>query len=538
MRGLATCIAWTAFACFARADDTRLVTTVDGATPLGGQICDMSSDGRYVLFMSSSSSYVDGDTNEKYDLFVRDMEAGTVERINVATDGTQDDRSGAFQEPIQGTISADGRFVAFTTRGQLDAADDTALDVYLRDRATATTTLVSHSSGTTSWRNSYDAHISRDGNFVVFVSTLSDLVPGDTNTYADVFEWDRVNDTFTCASTDSDGNFMPFNSFDQPRVSGDGRTVVFYRTRMHSDYSTGLGYQLKDLDTGTLEWLFIGYVRALSQDGQTILVTTTASSDPADTNDTADGYVYDRRTGTLECVTFGTGKRSLASYADVAAMSDDGRRFLFTCADDATGGGEGGLEDVYVYDLDTQVALRVSVGNEGERSSRDCVAGQLSGDGHIANFGTASDALWPGDAGTTKDVFVRNLSAIPAAWTNYGSGFDGRFGVPSLALSAPPRRTTTVDLEVGNSSGLYTAGVLFIGLASASLPTTLGGTLLVDPLTTAMLPLTPYDDGFPVRVPDGGDLPGVHVYLQVLELDPWAPKGVSFTPGLDLTIGD
>jgi hypothetical protein len=30
----------------------------------------------------------------------------------------------------------------------------------------------------------------------------------------------------------------------------------------------------------------------------------------------------------------------------------------------------------------------------------------------------------------------------------------------------------------------------------------------------------------------------VHVYLQVLELDPWAVKGVSFTPGVDLTIGD
>jgi hypothetical protein len=101
-----------------------------------------------------------------------------------------------------------------------------------------------------------------------------------------------------------------------------------------------------------------------------------------------------------------------------------------------------------------------------------------------------------------------------------------------------PRRSTRVAAQVGNSSGLYTAGVLFIGVASASLPTTLGGTLLVDPLTTATLPLTPYDEGFPLTVPNGGDLPGVHVFLQVLELDPWAVKGVSFTAGLDVTIGD
>jgi hypothetical protein len=193
---------------------------------------------------------------------------------------------------------------------------------------------------------------------------------------------------------------------------------------------------------------------------------------------------------------------------------------------------------VFVYDRDTEVALRVSAGPHDERADLDCTGGPLSGDGHIACFGTPSGTLWPGDSGYGDDVFVRDLSAIPAAWTNYGSGLDGRFGVPALTLSALPRRTSTIDVEVGNSSGLYTVSVLFVGVASASLPTSLGGTLLVDPITTATLPLTPYDEGFPLTVPDGGDLPGVHVYLQVLELDPWAMEGVSFTPGLDVTIGD
>jgi len=538
-RGLTTSIAWASLALVARADDTRLVTTVDGTSTLGGEICDASADGRFVLFMSASASYVDNDTNLLYDLFVRDMETGVVERINVSTDGKQDHRSGAYGgAPIQGTISADGNYVAFNTHGRLDDADNSGFDVYLRDRAAGTTTLVSHSVDTTGARESYDAHISRDGNFVVFVSTINNLVQNDTNTRPDVFEWDRVNDTFACMSTDSNGDFMPGYLFDNPQVSGDGTVVTFYKTLIRGDQWKGLGPWVKDVGTGALEQLPVDHVVSLSADGEVVLFGTPTQLDPADTNVQVDGYVYDRQAGTYECVTFGTGKRSLTRRADPIAMSDDGRRVEFTCADDATGGDDGGMVGVFVYDRDTEVALRVSAGPHDERADLDCTGGPLSGDGHIACFGTPSGTLWPGDSGYGDDVFVRDLSAIPAAWTNYGSGLDGRFGVPALTLSALPRRTSTIDVEVGNSSGLYTVSVLFVGVASASLPTSLGGTLLVDPLTTATLPLTPYDEGFPLTVPDGGDLPGVHVYLQVLELDPWAMEGVSFTPGLDVTIGD
>jgi Tol biopolymer transport system component len=538
MRGLTTWIAWTSLALVARADDTRLVTTVDGATPLGGDIVDASAEGRYVLFTSYSSAYVAGDTNDRIDLFVRDMELGTVERINVATDGSQEVGAETYYDDFEATMSADGRYVAFTTSGKLDPADKSDVDVYLRDRVAGTTTLVTHSTGLGGGDESFHPRMSRDGRFVVFSSSIPNLVPHDDNFMPDVFEWDRVNDTFTCASTDSTGKFQKSIAYFYPHVSGDGGIVTFDELMLRGDQPRWIGTFIKDLGAGSLEKLPIESVVALSGDGRIVLFTSGTDRDPADTNSRGDGYVFDRQASTYECVTFGTGKRSLAHGAVVTGMSDDGRRIAFTSVDDATGGGSGGLIDAFVYDRDTEVALRVSVGPDDERSQRDCVGGPISGDGHVAFFGTASDSLWPGDADSVSDVFARDLSAIPAAWTNYGSGLDGRFGVPSLTLSALPRRTTTVDLQVGNSSGLYTAAVLFVGVASASHPTSLCGTLLVDPLTTATLPLTPYDDGFPMTVPDGGNLPGVHVYLQVIELDPWAAKGVSFTPGLDATIGD
>jgi hypothetical protein len=219
-------------------------------------------------------------------------------------------------------------------------------------------------------------------------------------------------------------------------------------------------------------------------------------------------------------------------------MSDDLRRIAFASSDDAMGDRGFSAVDCYVVDLDTTVALRISVGPGDERAKQNCIGGPLSADGHVAAFSTGSPSLWPGDANGDEDAFLREISAVPAAWNNYGSGFPGLLGIPSLTLTDLPRRATTVGLDVGNSSGFYAVAVLFIGLSSASLPTSFGGTLLVDPTATQSIALTPWLDALPMTIPTAGDLPGVHIYLQALEVDPFAAKGVSFTPGLDLTIGD
>ena len=49
----------------------------------------ISADGRYVGFSSGASDLVDGDTNAGWDVFVRDREAGTTERVSVTSDGGQ-----------------------------------------------------------------------------------------------------------------------------------------------------------------------------------------------------------------------------------------------------------------------------------------------------------------------------------------------------------------------------------------------------------------------------------------------------------------
>ena len=70
----------------------------------------MSADGRYVAFQSRSDNLVPGDTNGTWDIFVRDRQSGTTERVNVDSGGVQGDATSNYS-----SISADGRYVAFTS---------------------------------------------------------------------------------------------------------------------------------------------------------------------------------------------------------------------------------------------------------------------------------------------------------------------------------------------------------------------------------------------------------------------------------------
>ena len=91
----------------------------------------VSSDGRFVAFDSVASNLVTGDTNGGSDCFVRDVLAGTTVRVSVTTTGTQ--AGGGSRSPW---ITPDGRFVVFESSASNLVTGDTNLmyDVFLRDR--------------------------------------------------------------------------------------------------------------------------------------------------------------------------------------------------------------------------------------------------------------------------------------------------------------------------------------------------------------------------------------------------------------------
>ena len=105
-------------------------------------------------------------------------------------------------------------------------------------------------------------------------------------------------------------------------------------------------------------------------------------------------------------------------------------------------------------------------------------------------------------------------------------------------MSGNPQLGATVTLSIGNSLGATTPGVVFAGLTPASVPTAFEGTLLL--IATTILPLTLPAAGasIPVTVPGDDALCGLSIYLQVLEADAGASRGVAFSRGLRLQLGE
>ena len=150
----------------------------------------LSADGRRVAFRSRASNLVAGDTNAALDVFVRDRVAGETRRISVATNGAQAEARGT-PAPIRANLfmsraflSATGRYAAFGSRaGNLVRGDTNGVpDVFVHDEATGRTVRVSVADdGAQADDASFVAGISGDGRVVAFVSSASNLIPGDVN---------------------------------------------------------------------------------------------------------------------------------------------------------------------------------------------------------------------------------------------------------------------------------------------------------------------------------------------------------------------
>ena len=155
-----------------QANATTVFVQVDGAPAIG-------ADGRWIAFVSSATNLAAGDTNGSQDVFVHDRQTGTTSRVSLGQGGVQ--ANSLSRNPA---ISADGGFVALESfAGNLVAGDTNGVsDVFVRDMQAGTTTRVSVATGGAQGNGaSGGAAISADGRWVVFGSSATNLVAGDTN---------------------------------------------------------------------------------------------------------------------------------------------------------------------------------------------------------------------------------------------------------------------------------------------------------------------------------------------------------------------
>jgi Tol biopolymer transport system component len=185
----------------------------------------ISADGRFIAFQSAATNLVAGDGNATRDIFVRDLTSGTTTRVSVPQSGPEP--NGLNERPA---ISSDGRFVTFISAAtNLVAGDSNATrDVFVRDRTSGTTTRVSlPQSGAQGNGGSFNAAISGDGRFVAFISAATNLVAGDSNGGNDIFVRDRTSAATTRVSVPQSGPQANGASALHLAISADSRFVAF-----------------------------------------------------------------------------------------------------------------------------------------------------------------------------------------------------------------------------------------------------------------------------------------------------------------------
>jgi len=323
----------------------------------------LSSTGRYVAFESDASNLVTGDTNNARDIFVKDTQTDEIVRVSTTSAGGEAG-TGSSYEP---SLSADGRYVGFHSYARYLVSSDTngRPDVFFKDTQTDAITRVStDSSGNQGNGTSTSSSLSADGRYVAFDSTSSNLVSGDTNGKSDVFVKDTLTGATTRLSTDSSGNQSNGYSYD-PSLSADGRYVAF-----ESDAS--------NLVSG-------------------------------DTNNYQDVFVKDTQTGVITRVSTNSAGSQADLHSHDPSISADGRYVAFhSYARNLVADDTNYQYDVFVKDTQTGAITRVSTDSSGNQSNNQSYAATVSADGRYVAFHSAASNLVPGDTNGCDDVFVKD----------------------------------------------------------------------------------------------------------------------------------
>lgn len=268
----------------------------------------ISASGRYVVFTSSAPDLVAGDTNQKMDVFLRDRVAGTTARVSLRSGGGQSNGNS-----YDGWITPDGRFVVFHSQStDLVAGDNNPLeDVFVHEIPTAITTRVSVSTaGLGGNASSFRGTISDDGRFVAFTSYASNLVAGDTNGVLDTFVRDRWTGETRRVSVGAGGVQGSAQSL-SGRICGDGRFVAFMSeaANLVSGDTNGVADSfVHELATGLTTRVSVGGAGvqgngetafqpwpSISSDGRWVAFSSAASNFVSgDTNGWSDVFLVDR----------------------------------------------------------------------------------------------------------------------------------------------------------------------------------------------------------------------------------------------------
>lgn len=419
-----------------RQSNTTILVSAAANGPHGGNgdsisAC-ASSNGQFVAFQSQASNLIADDTNGVWDVFVRDVANGITRLASMATNGGS--ANGVSSDPV---MTSDGRFVAFISTAMNLVPDDTngIADVFVRDMLNQTTTLASVGavppSGSTS-ATTGSLVITPDGRYAAFFSTARGLVPGVTNTsLGEIYVRDLTGGSTIWVSSNATAlvrSVMRFNSNPlpgHPAISDDGRFIAFksgWADVMAAPGGTTPAAVAMRYDAATCETTIVNtngvptwsqfddvFGPEMTPDGRFIALVASNQSPVG-----VSVQLWDAQTGTNVLVSAALdGSFPTNTVSDSPAVSPDGRFVAFVSnATNLTANAVSNGFHVYLRDMLTSSTQLIDTDTNGVGSfALRAAIPNLSTNGAWVVFSGREGTLVNRDNASPMQVFMRDVTA-------------------------------------------------------------------------------------------------------------------------------
>lgn len=385
-----------------------------------------SETGQLVAFRSSATN-LDSERckNGVNQIFVRDRRTGTIRCVSLNSNGREGDRDSRAP-----SISADGRFIAFTSAATNlagDECDNGFSQIFVRDVTNGTTKCASiNSNGREGNQHSDAPSISADGTLIAFDSAATNLTGSKCdNGFNHIFVRDVTSGTTICVSVRTNGDEGNGDSFDAS-ISADGRFVVFQSTasNLATRCSNGNSHiYMHNLATGETSCVSVnsagqesngnsGLAR-ISADGRFVAFQSNPTNITARcSNGFTHIFVRDTTDERTSCASLDNGGNQGNHDSTQPSISSDGRWVAFSSAATNLTGKHctGGNIQVFVRDRLDEKTKCASLGPKKMEGNGDSINPAISGNGALVTFESDSSNLVKKDTNGLRDVFGHLIS--------------------------------------------------------------------------------------------------------------------------------
>lgn len=407
----------------ASAEETLLVSVGRGGEPANGpsERASISGDGRLVVFTSHASNLVRGDRNDCSDVFLRDLDEARTTRVNTGMQGAESNGCTSI-DPI---ISNDGRYVVYAadSTNLVPGTRGGKSQIFRADLQTGETVLVSRDKdGKEGDNDSLRPTVSADGRYVAFTTAATNILGGDTPDTWDSVVRDMKTGTVVRTSRSSDGT--PGNAAtDGTQISADGRFITLFSNAtnlVEGDTNGKVDEFLHDVRTGRTTRLSVNAEGVesdqitiggtISDDNRYVVLNSHATNLTAESPATGQNHAYlqDLQEGTLRLIDKGTDGVPAPGGTFWASISGDSQHIPMSSAGpNLVAGDTNKVRDIFVADLPEGGLRRISVGNEGQQADAASYFPDSDFTARSIVFASYATNLVAGDTNKQPDIYVR-----------------------------------------------------------------------------------------------------------------------------------